>query len=512
MVPVPGPSRDRSIYLDRTEVTFRQYQTFLEGCPLGSACGPRELSSTLQLPDAELQKVLDHPVSSVTFNDAEAFCRWAGKRLPSSDEWSFAATEGGNRRFPWGDDPNTAPGWIRQGTPEFFKALKGRPGQLATVSVHDPLYYQDVGPYGVMGLGGNVSEWLLDDDPSDPSLKRVAGGSWSTYDLASEAEGNDRIAKSPESSSNSIGFRCALDGAAARTAGQESQLERLRKQGTVRIGAEQESPPMLWANDKQEMQGFEYALMQHLARSLKLELAIIPGMYPDLPARLRGGHIDLIVSAYTPDSSIRGIDWSDAYLEYGLAMVVKKDSPIASVADLDGKIIGHYNDPATGKALSLLVPRARRVLKYEQRYLEDVKEGGIDAFFYDFPFLQAELNGFLDALRIAQFGLTEATYNVGLAAGEWSLMREVNLAIKEWRSSSAYGELVRAHLSGAPPVTDIPPGARNTLVQPGDTLAAVARRELGDERRWPEIWELNRSRLGNQNLLYVGTPLLLPAK
>jgi len=159
-----------------------------------------------------------------------------------------------------------------------------------------------------------------------------------------------------------------------------------------------------------------------------------------------------------------------------------------------------------------MVPNAARRVSYERYYLELLVKHKLDAFLYDFPFAQSELKNFKlgDSLRIVQYGLTDATYNVGLAQGAWSLTRDINLAIRDLRASQRYVDLVQRYLGGALAISDVPPGARTTLVQAGDTLRSVAKRELGDEERWGEIWALNRSRLGNQNLLVVGAPILLP--
>ncbi len=508
MVYVPGRGLAPGFYMDRTEVTNAQYLLFLDSCPVGSACGPSRQNPILQRSADNLLRVLDHPVIKVVHGDAQKYCAWAGKRLPTSKEWALAATGRDGWRYPWGNDPKATRAWVATLGTERSR----RPEEPDTISVHDPQYYEDVSSYGIMGLGGNVSEWLSDPDPYDKEMRLAAGASWSTHDIEEEARCDFRLGHDPNVESSSIGFRCVMDPPAALAVGKKPLLQRIKEAGEVRVGTELDSPPMIYEDKDGKTVGFEYELMNYLADHLGVKLKVAPGMYPDFPARLRAGSIDLIVSAYTPDISYRGVAWSHAYLEYGLCLIVRADSDIHSVKDLAGKVIGHYTDAAAARAVAELVPDAKERLSYETHYLEDLVEHRIDAFFYDFPFAQTEIQQFKDRdlIRIAEYGLTDTTYNVGVLQGEWSLMREINQAIDALRSSDAYVELVRTYLGGAPPVTDIPPGARTTLVRPGDTLRAIAERELGDRERWNEIWELNRSRLGNQNLLLPNTPLLLP--
>ncbi len=507
MVLIPPKGLAPGFYMDRTEVTNAQYLRFLDACPVDSACGPTRQNPLLQRSAESLLRIIDHPVSKIVHEDARRYCAWAGKRLPTSEEWARAASGTDGRIYPWGNDPEACPGWVATLGTERSR----RPEEPDTISVHSATYYKDEGPFGVMGLAGNVSEWLADPDPYDKDLRLIAGASWSTHDIEAEATAKFRLGQDPNIESSSIGFRCVMDASAALAVGTEPLLKQIRKAHKVRVGTELDSPPMIFEENGKTV-GFDYELMTYLADKLGVSLKISPGMYPDLPAKLRAGSIDMFIAAYTPDISYRGVTWSHAYLEYGLCLIVRADSPIQSVKDLSGKVVGHYTDLAAARAVARLVPDAKERLSYETHYLEDLRDGRIDAFFYDFPFAQAELEAFKDKdkLRIAQYGLTDSTYNVGLPQGEWSLVRAVNEAIDALRVSDDYVTMVQKYLAGATPITSVPPGARTTLVRPGDTLRAIAERELGDGDRWNEIWELNRSRLGNQNLLIPNTPILLP--
>lgn len=187
----------------RTEVTNGDWRRFLAACPVGTSCGPREVPPYWD-DAAYLERHLDLPVVFVSWEEAAAYCKWAGGRLPTAAEWEKAARGGDGRTFPWGDS-------LEGGNTNILgpdhSAKERAAKQIATWATTDPRYRRDASPFGVLAMGGNVSEWTASRSAEEPDLVLVAGGSWDSWEL-SDARTFHRLPKRPNERSSSLGLRC----------------------------------------------------------------------------------------------------------------------------------------------------------------------------------------------------------------------------------------------------------------------------------------------------------------
>lgn len=184
-----------AFYVDKYEVTTRLYSQFLQAtsraptvsCP--AYCQqPYDWSQQVALVESG-----DRPVVNVYWDDAEAYCRHYGKRLPTEQEWEKAARGTDGRKYPWGNEEPTS-------RHALFRTTWNGYDTLAVVGSHEA----GASPYGVHDLAGNVWEWTSSD--YDSSSKVIRGGSW--FDTASGLRSTYRRTWSLL---DVIGFRCVQD-------------------------------------------------------------------------------------------------------------------------------------------------------------------------------------------------------------------------------------------------------------------------------------------------------------
>ena len=124
----------KGFYVDETEVSNKEYKHFVD------ATGHAAPKS------ADFTTAPDNPVAGVTYEDAKAFAAWAGKRLPTEEEWEKAARGVDGRRYPWGQEPWT------NGVPTQLQPVNSFPDRKS--------------PYGALNMAGNVFEWTASTFPA----------------------------------------------------------------------------------------------------------------------------------------------------------------------------------------------------------------------------------------------------------------------------------------------------------------------------------------------------------
>lgn len=154
----------------------------------------------------------DHPVTYVTWEQANAYCQWAGRRLPTEAEWEKAARGTDGRKYPWGNEAANA-------------RLANFDGSMIQEAVSVYRYPLGASPYGMLNMSGNAREWIADwygedyylvtsyANPTGPETgteRSLRSGSYN--EDKNEIAITSRYRHEPQSAGLSRGFRCAEDG------------------------------------------------------------------------------------------------------------------------------------------------------------------------------------------------------------------------------------------------------------------------------------------------------------
>lgn len=193
-------------WMDETEVTNAQYKK----CVDAGVCVPPRRTSSYSKPEYFGNPEFDNfPMVYVDWEQANTYCTWAGRRLPTEAEWEKAARSTDARLYPWAGDA--------KGT--HF-------ANFTFYTFEDPVavktYPYGVGPYGTYEMAGNVYEWVADwysptyytdsprENPPGPEIgltRVMRGGGWSSDWIYIRTA--SRMHYSPQDSSSDLGFRCA---------------------------------------------------------------------------------------------------------------------------------------------------------------------------------------------------------------------------------------------------------------------------------------------------------------
>jgi formylglycine-generating enzyme required for sulfatase activity len=202
--------------IDTFEVTNGRYLEFVKATGHRTPQHPTDPSRNLWEGGLMPESIADRPVVNVDWFDAEAYCHWAGKRLPTEAEWEKAARGTDDRRFPWGNVEPT------HGHLNYNQRWQGEKTLMPVGS-----YKAGKSPYGAHDMAGNVWEWVADwydplyyeksparnpKGPETGTQKVLRSSGWEVETPL--VRSFTRVNSDPLNRNASTGFRCAMDAAA----------------------------------------------------------------------------------------------------------------------------------------------------------------------------------------------------------------------------------------------------------------------------------------------------------
>ena len=198
-------------HIDKYEVTNKDYKRFVDATGHRAPYNKKHDTIYNWKNGRYTENLDDHPVVMVDWRDADAYCKWTGKKLPTEAEWEKAARGTDGRLWPWGNEYELKyPDMATKANTHEFRVLMTMPVGS---------FPNGASPYGVMDMAGNVFEWTSSWYKGYPgtknkhpfygeTMKVSRGGGFMTptypYSLTFS-----RSALSPERKHRTTGFRCA---------------------------------------------------------------------------------------------------------------------------------------------------------------------------------------------------------------------------------------------------------------------------------------------------------------
>lgn len=249
-------------------------------------------------------------------------------------------------------------------------------------------------------------------------------------------------------SMTACGNEKANEGKTAADGNGNSSEEAKSGKDTFTVGFDQDFPPFGYVGDDGEFTGFDIEMATECAKRMGKEVVLQPIDWDAKDMELESGTIDCIWNGFTMNGREDQYTWSDSYMDNTQVVIVKKDSGIEKLADLEGKIVEVQKESSAQSALEdedhteLLASFGEflQVAEYNTAFM-DLESGAVDAIAIDIGVANFQLEGKEDDYVILDEVISSEQYAVGFLKGNETLRDEVQSTLMEMVEDGTFAEI-----------------------------------------------------------------------
>ena len=249
-------------------------------------------------------------------------------------------------------------------------------------------------------------------------------------------------------SMTACGNEKANEGKTAADGNGNSSEEAKSGKDTFTVGFDQDFPPFGYVGDDGEFTGFDIEMATECAKRMGKEVVLQPIDWDAKDMELESGTIDCIWNGFTMNGREDQYTWSDSYMDNTQVVIVKKDSGIEKLADLEGKIVQVQKESSAQSALEdedhteLLASFGDflQVAEYNTAFM-DLESGAVDAIAIDIGVANFQLEGKEDDYVILDEVISSEQYAVGFLKGNETLRDEVQSTLMEMVEDGTFAEI-----------------------------------------------------------------------
>ncbi|MDR0570529.1 MAG: amino acid ABC transporter substrate-binding protein [Clostridiales Family XIII bacterium] len=224
----------------------------------------------------------------------------------------------------------------------------------------------------------------------------------------------------------------------------DNSLKEITEKGKLTLGCDDSFPPMGFRDESGEIVGFDIDLARGVAEKLGVELEVKPVVWENKELELINGNIDVIWNGYTIMASRdEQVEFTKPYLNNQQVVAVKKDAPINTLADLEGKTLGCQaasaaEDVVNGdEALRSSLADLKSYNDYQTALMDLRISDRVDAIAGDKVLIEYEMTKMPDTFRILDESLSEEYYGIGCRKGAKALAAAIDKALDDMQSDGS---------------------------------------------------------------------------